>query len=130
MIQLIRYIDEIAVGSGVDVMYITFSRRQFKGEPEQWKVRSDIMAWCQKECIPLYRCAGISWQDGINSYQGQLHVDMPFNPQDERFKAVNGYLENPDGSPHFTGVTFRLLTLDKAEKSFKKYKEQEAYWLG
>jgi hypothetical protein len=36
-------------------------------------------------------------------------------------------LENPDGSPHFAGVTFRLLTLDKAEKSFKKYKEQEAY---
>ena len=127
MIQLIRYIDEIAVRDQTNVMYITFARSQFNGEPERWEVRSNIMQWCENESIPLYKCSGISLQEGINSYQGQLHVDIPYDLQDERFKTVDRYLENSDGSPRFAGVTFKLLTLDDAKQSYAQYQQQEEY---
>ena len=114
MVELISYIDDIARRLERDVMYITFDSRVYKGPPESWPARNELIAWCQQHNIETRPCAGFSTSEWENSYAGQLYVDLAYTPECAKFKLLNQHLEDPDGSIKIEGVRFLLLTYAQA----------------
>ena len=98
MPQLIMYIDEIARRKQRDVIYIEFQNRE-TGVRLDYRLnpsRTAILDLFDANGIPYCECGGIASDIGLESYQGQIYADVPFDK----------------GSPSFRTVV-RLLTLAK-----------------
>ena len=90
MPQLIMSIDEIARRKQRDVIYVKFQNKQ-PGVQLDYRLnpsRIAILDLFDANGIPYWECGGIACDLGLDSYQGQIYVDVPFDRGSPLFKAA------------------------------------------
>ena len=141
MPMLLEHIDAIARQKGRDVLMITFypGARSFFGiEDEEEKVdifdfdykkskaRQKVIEWLNENKIVWQPCGEIANENMMIGYLGSVYLDVPFDPENETYRKLNEYLENPDGSSKVKGVTLWALTLELALKN--KHHDEPGFW--
>lgn len=127
MILRVPYLDDIAIEKQRDVVYVTFYKdfwdymEQSKGcdplskEFETRKDRDDFIKFLEDNNIGYKFCFGKYDSCVImESYQGSLYVDVPYDVNNEEFKKVSEYLEYEDGTRKHEGIYFWYMRLEDA----------------
>lgn len=131
MPQLIDYIDKIAREKNRDVLYLLFKRkkndRSFFFDYQSCKRRNLVIKWLEKNHIHYYPCMGeASEEAGLDSYNGFLYVDVPYDVENEDFKKLSAYLEHPDGTMRYDDMIFAYFPLERAMKN--KHHDEPGFW--
>lgn len=67
-----------------------------------------------------------SEEAGLDSYNGFLYVDVPYDVDNEDFKKLSAYLEHPDGTMRFDDMIFAYFPLERAMKN--KHHDEPGFW--
>lgn len=62
----------------------------------------------------------------LESYRGQIYIDVPYDESDQTYINVKNHLENADGSPRITGVILYFLPLEIALEN--KHHDEPDFW--
>lgn len=92
MPQLIMSIDEIARRKQRDVIYIEFqdSSSGVRLDYKENRTRQIALKWFTEYQIPFYECGGYASDIGLDSYRGQVHIDVPLTPDNPLLiKVIN-----------------------------------------
>ena len=126
MPMLIEHIDVIARKKQRGVLFLEFnssrSRDSFAeivlGDQRcDWRSlpsRLKIVGWLDEQNIAWKPCGAFADTNSMTSYQGQIYIDIPFEPSSAEYKSLEAFLEFPDGRSRFDDVTFFYLPLEKA----------------
>jgi len=119
MPQMIMHIDFIAREKQRDVLLLEFHNREtgFKLDYTLNQSRKTILDWFTANDIPHYECGGYASETRLESYYGQIYIDIPYDKSDPLFQKVESFLENPDGTMKFEGAWFCYLPLDVCIKN-------------
>lgn len=129
MPQLIDHIDAIARQKKRDVLYIVFSaigRPRAMTNWDKHPSRKVIVQWLDEKGIPWQPCAGIANANRLDSYQGQVYIDIPFDRALPEYIELEAFLENPDGTMRLPGATFGYLPLEHAMKN--AHHDEPGFW--
>lgn len=123
--QLIDYIDAIARKKERDALYVVFdSSDDF--EYKDFSERKKLIKWLEDNHIDYCKCAQIASENGFESYNGQLYLDVCYDENDPAYIKLIDYLENPDGSSRIPGITFYYLPLEVAMQN--KHHDEPGFW--
>lgn len=130
---LLEHIDAIARQKQRGVLYLEFhpmARATEVGENLSaqdlaWKtmpdsawqalpIRQQIMDWLDARGIGWQPCGHFADPGLMVGYRGQLYVDLAYDKFLSAFQALQGFLENPDGSMRYPEAFFIYCSLDKA----------------
>lgn len=129
MPQLLEHIDAIARKKGRDVLLVDFGPRVNFFREHNWKDdpnRIDLIAWLEAQAINWYPCAGIASEGGVSNYQGEIYLDVPFDKDNQVYRAISGRLENPDETCKIPGVTLYYLPLEMAMRN--AHHDEPGFW--
>ena len=136
MPQLIEHIDAIARKLKRDVCFLRFSDPvglNLDDEESQscwhWEasaIRQTVIEWLQDNQIGWRRCADIADTNYMQSYAGQIYIDVVFDEADPVYQKTAAYLENEDGSPRHPSVAFFVLGLGVAMKN--AHHDEPGFW--
>lgn len=118
---LIRHIDEIARQKQRDVLYLEFhpqersARRQYQFQQDP--VRAHILLWFDEHGVAWQCCGPYADPSLMESYRGQIYIDVPFDETLARYQELRDFLEHADGTIRFEGARFMLLPLAHAMKN-------------
>ncbi len=134
MPQLIDHIDRIARKQQRDVLFLMFSAtpctRAEEYQPlddfEASASRQAILQWCCDNGIRAIPCGGVGSENFMESYSGQLYLDVPYDEQDPVYKKIDNYLNYPDGTSRFADVIFCYLPLEMAMKN--AHHDEPGFW--
>lgn len=82
-----------------------------------WKalpIRQQIIDWLDAQGIGWRPCGHFAAVGMMMGYRGQLYIDLPCNKSLPAFRALEAFLESPDGSTRYPEVFFIYCSLDKA----------------
>lgn len=123
----IEHIDKIARELQRGVLFIAFSRDLFRSyEYKNNKERNDLIQWLNDREIAYTRCASIASERTMESYRGQLYIDLPFDVNNEKFQELDEHLCNADNTPKIPGVLFYYLSLDAAMEN--AHHDEPGFW--
>jgi len=139
MPMLIDYIDKIARDKQRDVLYIEFCKNPFFNRKdldeycenlfidyENLEIRNTLLQWFEENHINVYPCGPVARPGSIESYRGQLYIDVPFDKSNRDYQKVEHLLENEDGTMKFPQVLFFYLPLEKAMEN--AHHDEPGYW--
>ena len=128
---MIKHIDKIAREKNRDVLFIRFfptsddkhhNLNIVQDEDNNFTISfggnkyiNEILNWLTNEEIPWQfcfssRCEGVL----VESYNGYVYIDVPYDRNNPIFIKINNYLENPDGSVRWKNVGYYYLELSVA----------------
>ncbi len=113
MTELLRHIDAIAREKNRDVLFVHFEEYDHQ-HPEKNIVRNDVMHWFDLQNIDYFPCMGLEGESLIDSYTGDLYLDVPFDESSPAYKTLSEYLEDEQGNMKIQGVLFFSLSLEIA----------------
>ncbi|KGT48513.1 MULTISPECIES: hypothetical protein [Acinetobacter] len=115
MPQLLQHIDAIAREKGRDVLFVHFENYEHNNaEAESYHLRQNLMEWLQQKQITFTPCMGIEQPGVIESYSGDLYIDVPFDEVDSTYQILSDHLEDTEGEMKIPGVLFFVLSLETA----------------
>lgn len=129
MPQLIAHIDAIARQKQRGVLYIVFrtiGRPRANTNWEKHSSRKAIVQWLKEKGIPWQPCAGIANVNLLDSYRGQVYIDLPFDRTLPEYIELEAFLENPDGTMRLPGAIFGYLPLEYAMKN--AHHDEPGFW--
>ncbi len=128
MVSTLDHIDAISRRLKRDVLWIDFPKpRKLRRLWKEDQARAKITTWLDDRGIKWKRCFGIADVSCIiESYEGQIFVNLPYDPASRSFDDLNNFLEYPDGKSRFENVTFNLLRLPEAMKN--KHHDEPGFW--
>lgn len=140
MPMLIDYIDKIARDKKRDVLYLEFckkpdfNRADFDEycdnlfiDYENLEIRNTLLQWFEDNHITVYPCGPFARAGTMmESYRGQLYIDIPFVQSNPDYQKIERLLENEDGTMRFPQVLFFYLPLEKAITN--AHHDEPGYW--
>lgn len=128
MPQLLQNIDQIARQKQRDVLTLKFHDRAagFMLDYHQNESRKMILEWFIANDIPHYKCGPYASETWMESYHGQIYIDVPYDKSNPMFRKVASFLKNPDGSMKFEGAWFCYLPLDICMKN--AHHDEPGFW--
>lgn len=144
MPQMIEHIDAISRQLQRDVLYIGFHAVQqapkanSENESDDDLYRSDLFDWqklpTRQQVIAWLEAHGINWKpcgpianvNVMESYRGQIYVDLPFDQSLPAFQALEAFLEFPDGITRFSDAAFYYCPLELAMENAAH--DQPGFW--
>ncbi len=123
---LIEHIDAIARQKQRDVLFLEFNSAGPRGPFDEiargdqgcdWATlpsRLKIIGWLNERNIVWKPCGAFANTSFMTSYRGQIYIDIPFELSSAEYKALEAFLEFPDGKSRFDDVTFFVLPIAKA----------------
>ena len=113
------HIDQIARQKQRDVLIIEFHNAEigFKLDYTLNAARKKIIEWFTANDIPHCECGGYASETLLESYRGQIYIDIPYDKTDAMFQKVESFLEHPDGTMKFEGAWFCHFPLDLCMKN-------------
>ncbi|NNH00825.1 hypothetical protein [Acinetobacter sp. ANC 5414] len=123
MPRILKYVDQIAREKGRDVLFAAFDKEIYPDyDYEKWTNRTQLIDWLENNKIGYIECFNVAVENYMESYRGEIYIDVCYDENDPTYIKVQNYLENSDGSPRISGVLFYLLPLEIAMKN-KHYDE-------
>ena len=115
MPQLLQHIDQIGRAQQRDVLFLEFSGSSghYASNPQ----RENILAWLDQNGITYRECGGYASETRMESYRGQVYIDVPYDVDDPAYLQLEAYLENDDGTMRLEGVRFSCYPLDYCMKN-------------
>lgn len=128
MPQLLKHIDQIAREKNRDVLTVEFHDRAsgFKLDYRQNESRKIIIDWLVANDVPHYECGPYASETRMESYRGQIYIDIPYDKNDPLYQKVESFLENPDGTMKFDNVWFRGYSLEECLKN--GHHDEPGFW--
>jgi len=129
MVMLVEHIDKIARSKARDVLYLRFANPALSPDAvgrldlprrldwESHVSRQSIVRWLDANAVPWCPCGPVATTDAVCDYQGQIFIDMPFEPGSTGFRTLSDFLETPTGESKWPGVRFCVLPLIVAVKN-------------
>ena len=130
MPRLLQHIDQIAREKCRGVLFVTFDNKHerkesddddedfdFSFDYEQCVARDQLINWFEESQTGYMECFGVRNPNSMESYRGQIYIDVPYDIEDPAYIKVSNYLELPDGTPRILGVNFYYLPLEIAMKN-------------
>ena len=113
MPQLLQHIDAIAREKNRDVLFVHFEDYE-ENEQNPDSNRQDVLSWLEQNNIPYEKCTGLEEEGSIDSYWGDIYIDVPFDLDNEQYQILSDYLEDEEGVMKIEGVYFFVLYLETA----------------
>mgnify|MGYP006373631113 FL=1 len=113
MPQLLQHIDAIAREKNRDVLFVHFEDYE-ENEQNPDSNRQDVLSWLEQNDIPYEKCMGLEEEGSIDSYWGDIYIDVPFDLENEQYQILSDYLEDEEGVMKIEGVYFFVLYLETA----------------
>lgn len=108
MPQLLRNIDDIGRAKQRDVLFLEFgARRNYKANA----IREQILNWLDANEIEYCECGAYTDELSIDSYQGQIYIDVAYDTTDPLYNRLQDFLENADGTMKWDGTRFYCFPL-------------------
>lgn len=124
---LIKDIDKISREKSRDVLYVHFDKEVFP-ETHKEEIPSRFLSFLEDIDVEVYPC--MPFYEGFWIFEGgcidHYYIDVPYDENHEKYILVRDFLENPDGSMRFDGITFYLLPLEMAMEN--KHKDDESFY--
>lgn len=115
MPQLLQHIDAIAREKNRDVLFLHFEHYQEDGEGDD-PIRSIVLAWLEDHEIEYVPCMGLEQEGFVDTYAGDIYIDLAVDEQDETYRELCEYLEDDEGNMLLDGVLFFVLSLEIAQE--------------
>ena len=123
MPQLLQHIDAIAREKNRDVLFIHFEHYQEDGEGDD-PIRSIVLDWLDDHEIVYQPCMGLEQEGYIDTYAGDIYVDLAVDEEDASYRELCEYLEDDEGNMRLDGVLFFVLSLEIAQELEDERKTQ------
>lgn len=135
MPQVLKHIDAIAREKNRDVLFIHFEHYELteEGEEETDSVRDIVIAWLEDHGIGYEPCMGLEQEGFIDTYAGDIYIDLPFDESNPAYRELSLYLEDDQGNMMIDGVLFFVLSLELAleiEADRQAAELDEELWTG
>ena len=115
MPQLLKHIDAIAREKDRDVLFVHFENYEHENaDAESYHLRPNLMEWLKQRQINFAPCMGIEQPGVIESYSGDLYIDVPFDEAHPIYQMVSEHLEDAEEEMKIPGVLFFVLSLETA----------------
>ena len=131
MPQLIQHIDAIARACGRDVLMIALDRNGPRDEVHRLWPRSAerqaLIDWLDAKGIG-WKHSGWPFKEGcMESYQGGIYVDLPYDPTESLCAKLLDYLqEDAQGFLRWPGTRLYMCSLEWAQQF--AYQDEPGYW--
>ncbi|WP_180107397.1 MULTISPECIES: hypothetical protein [unclassified Acinetobacter] len=127
MPRILKHIDQIAREKNRDVLFVAFDNEIYEGyDYEEWVSRTQLIQWLESHKISYIECFHMANENYMESYRGEIYIDVPYDENNPTYIQVKDHLENSDGSPRIQGVLFYLLPLEIAMKN--KHHDEPGFW--
>lgn len=113
MSELLQHIDAIAREKNRDVLFIHFENFEDNDQGDD-PIRSIVLAWLEDHEIAYKPCMGLEQEGFIDTYSGDIYIDLPFDETDPTYQKLSEYLEDDEGNMMLDGVLFFVLSLETA----------------
>ena len=113
MPKLLKHIDEIAREKNRDVLFIHFENYEENGQGDD-PIRSIVLDWLEDHEIEYQPCMGLEQEGYIETYCGDIHIDLAFDKNNPLYQELSEYLEDEEGNMRIDGVLFFVLSLETA----------------
>jgi hypothetical protein len=127
---LLQHIDAIARARQRAVLYLEFHPAERASAAnylfERDVVRDQFLAWLDMHGIGWQPCGPIASILRMESYRGQVYVDVPFDENLPLYCLLRDALEHPDGSMKLSSVRFMVLSLDRAMENAEH--DEPGFW--
>ncbi|AOJ17106.1 hypothetical protein [Burkholderia vietnamiensis] len=121
MPSMIEHIDAIARRKARDTLFVSFfDDPAGERSPYRWQAhpaRAALVAWLDANGIAWKPCGEVADERVMRSYGGSIYIDLPFDRDDATYRALEAFLEHPDGSLRFPHMRFLVIDLDYARKN-------------
>jgi hypothetical protein len=119
MPQIIQHIDQISRQKQRDVLMIIFGGDITKNfvDYSETAIWQDVTDWLDAQKITWCPCGDFASENCIESYRGQIYLDIPYDDQNADYRKLEGYFENSDGTMRILGVRFCYLSLAAAMRN-------------
>ena len=115
MARVLKNIDQIGREKNRDVLFIQFDRKFFpKYDYKNYKNRAELLEWLDHNNIAYEECFGVASDNGLESYRGQLYVDVVFDETLDIYNLLNNHIEPQNGVLRFEGIGLWTLPLSMA----------------
>lgn len=127
MPRILKHIDQIAREKNRDVLYVAFDNEIYDGyDYKEWVSRRQLVQWLENHQISYIECSHVASENYMESYRGEIYIDVPYDENNPTYIQVRDYLENPDGSSRIPGLIFYLLPLEIAMRN--KHHDEPGFW--
>lgn len=127
MPRILKHVDQIAREKGRDVLFLSFDNEIYHDyDYEKWASRVHLIDWLRNNQINYIECFNVASENCMESYRGDIYIDVCYDKNNLEYIKVKDYLENSDGSPRISGTLFYLLPLEIAMKN--KHHDEPGFW--
>lgn len=117
MPALIEHIDAIARSKQRDLLYLEFDAHAG---------RAQVLAWLDLHGMPWQECGPFCDGSGMQSYRGQVYIEVPYDESLPQYRELRDYLEHADGSMRQDGVRFYAMPLSMAMRNV--HHDEPGFW--
>ncbi|SAL49376.1 hypothetical protein [Caballeronia concitans] len=130
MPRKIEYIDAIARRKQRDVLLLTFfDDPSGDPSPHEWEehpTRLAVVGWLDAHGYAWSPCGEVANERVMRSYRGSIYIDLPYCPDDASYRAVEEFLEYPDGTLRMPHMRFLLEDLESAQAN--AHHDEPGFW--
>lgn len=130
MPRIIEHIDAIARQKQGDVLFVTFfDDPNGERSPHHWEAhpaRATIVEWLDSHGYAWQPCGEVASETVMRSYRGSIYLDVPYDRNDASYRALEAFLEFPDGSLRMPHMRFLILDLQSAQKN--AHHDEPGFW--
>ena len=91
-------------------------------------IRQQLMSWLDYQGIGCQRCGHYAQLGLMMGYRGQIYIYLPFDTALPEFQALQAFLENSDGTMHYSEVFFIYCSFEKAMENVAH--DKSGFWDG
>jgi len=126
MPQILKHIDKIAREKNRDVIYINFIIDIFS-DYETFDERNKLLKWLEDNHIDYTKVFSPASEDSLESYRGQLYLDVIIDEKNEQYKLICAHMDGPEnGSFKIPGVESWIYPLKLALQN--KHHDEPGFW--
>jgi hypothetical protein len=134
MPMIIKHIDKITREKNRDTIYLRFNYSEDEQENDEYipynhetdEVRIKMLEWLDEMNIDYELCGPIASEQGWESYNGQIYIDLAMEDTNLKYKLLNNHLEDKDGNFIIDGIGYFYLPLKIAMKN--KRHDVPGFW--
>lgn len=125
MPKIVKYTDEKCVEKNRTILFVDFDYSIFNDEDklkDKTPLIKETLDWFEENNIEYEQIGPFSNSGFLCGYYGRYYIDVPYETSNEKYKLLEEYFENPDGSMKderklfcYTKVEWRKEILDKSK---------------